>query len=150
MGNNPSCNAEFLGLILGWGTTIPLASRQLSPGASTTEVRVPRALTLQWLSLHTTTRESVMEDPVWGKGDPRAATNTWHSWVQFSSVAQSCLTLCDPMDCSTPGFPVLHQSRSLVKFTSMKLVMPSNHLILCPPLLFCLQYFPASGSFPMS
>ena len=28
---------------------------------------------------------------------------------QFSSVAQSCLTLCDPMDCSTPGFPVHHQ-----------------------------------------
>ena len=30
------------------------------------------------------------------------------SSVQFGSVAQSCLTLCDPMDCSTPGFPVLH------------------------------------------
>ena len=29
--------------------------------------------------------------------------------VQFSSVTQSCLTLCDPMDCSTPGFPVHHQ-----------------------------------------
>ena len=29
--------------------------------------------------------------------------------VQFSSVAQSCLTLCDPMNCSTPGFPVHHQ-----------------------------------------
>ena len=29
--------------------------------------------------------------------------------VQFSSVAQSCLTLCDPMDCSTPGLPVHHQ-----------------------------------------
>ena len=29
--------------------------------------------------------------------------------VQFSSVAQSCPTLCDPMDCSTPGFPVHHQ-----------------------------------------
>ena len=29
------------------------------------------------------------------------------SSVQFSSVAQSCPTLCDPMDCSTPGFPVL-------------------------------------------
>ena len=28
---------------------------------------------------------------------------------QFSSVAQSCLTLCSPMDCSTPGFPVHHQ-----------------------------------------
>ena len=33
---------------------------------------------------------------------------------QFSSVAQSCLTLCSPMDCSTPGFPVLHQ---LLEFT---------------------------------
>ena len=31
------------------------------------------------------------------------------SSVQFSSVAQSCLTLCDPMDCSTPGLPVHHQ-----------------------------------------
>ena len=29
--------------------------------------------------------------------------------VQFSSVAQSCLTICDPMDCSTPGLPVHHQ-----------------------------------------
>ena len=31
------------------------------------------------------------------------------SSVHFSSVAQSCLTLCDPMDCSMPGFPVYHQ-----------------------------------------
>ena len=34
--------------------------------------------------------------------------------VQYSSVAQSCLILCDPMDCSTPGFPVHHQ---LLEFT---------------------------------
>ena len=34
--------------------------------------------------------------------------------VQFSSVAQSCLTLCNPMDCSTPGLPVHHQ---LLEFT---------------------------------
>ena len=34
--------------------------------------------------------------------------------VQFSSVTHSCLTLCNPMDCSTPGFPVLHQ---LLKLT---------------------------------
>ena len=32
-----------------------------------------------------------------------------HQSVQFSSVALSCPTLCDPMDCSTPGFPVHHQ-----------------------------------------
>ena len=33
----------------------------------------------------------------------------WKDSVQFSSVTQSCLTLCDPMDCSTPGLPVHHQ-----------------------------------------
>ena len=33
----------------------------------------------------------------------------WPLEVQFSSVAQSCLTLCNPIDCSTPGFPVHHQ-----------------------------------------
>ena len=38
--------------------------------------------------------------------------------VQFSSVAQSCPTLCDPMDCSTPGLPVHHQPRSLLKSES--------------------------------
>ena len=55
--------------------------------------------------------------------------------VQFSLVAQSCLTLCDPMDCITPGLPVHHNSRSLPKLMSTELVMPSNHLILCHPLL---------------
>ena len=35
--------------------------------------------------------------------------------VQFSSVVQSCLTLCDPMDCSTPGFPVHHQLPELTQ-----------------------------------
>ena len=35
--------------------------------------------------------------------------------VQFSSVAQLCPTLCDPMDCSTPGFPVLHQPLELAQ-----------------------------------
>ena len=35
--------------------------------------------------------------------------------IQFSSVAQSCLTLCHPMDCSTPGFPVHHQFPELAQ-----------------------------------
>ena len=39
------------------------------------------------------------------------------------------------MDCSTPGFPVLHHLPELLKFTPIESVMPSNHLILCPPLL---------------
>ena len=55
-------------------------------------------------------------------------------YTQYSSVAQSRLTL-HHMDCSTPGFPVRHQLPSLLKLLSMKLVIPSNHLILCLLLL---------------
>ena len=54
------------------------------------------------------------------------------STVQQSSVAHSCPTLCNPMNCSKPGLPVYHQ---LPEFTSIKLVMPSSHFILCHPLL---------------
>ena len=60
----------------------------------------------------------------------------------FSSAAQSCLTLCNPMDCSTPGFPVITNSRRLLKLMSITLVMPSNHLILYRPLLFPPSIFP--------
>ena len=55
--------------------------------------------------------------------------------VQFSSVAQSCPTLCNPMNCSTPGLPVHHHLWSSPKPMSIELVMPSSHLILCRPLL---------------
>ena len=56
--------------------------------------------------------------------------------VQFSSVTQSCLTLCEPMDSSMPGLPVHHQFPwSLLKLMYIALVMPSNHLTLCRPLL---------------
>ena len=68
----------------------------------------------------------------------------------FGSVAQSCSTLCDPMDYSTPGLPVITSSRSLLKFMSIEPAMPSNHLILCCPLLSQLQSFPGSGSFQTS
>ena len=50
--------------------------------------------------------------------------------VQFSSVTQSCLTLCDPMNRSTPGLPVHHQLPEFTQ-THVHRVMPSNHLILC-------------------
>ena len=125
--------------------------------------------------------------------------------TQFSSVTQSCLTLCDPTDslCITntqsllklmfielmmssnhlilccpllllplifPSIRVFSNelafmlpwtaahlaylsftiSQSLLKLTSIELVMPSNHLVLCRPLLLCLQSFTASGSFLMS
>ena len=54
---------------------------------------------------------------------------------QFSWVTQLCLTLCDSMDCSMPGFPVHHNSQSLLKLMSIKSVMQCNHLIICHPLL---------------
>ena len=57
------------------------------------------------------------------------------SLFQFSSDAQSCPTLCDPMNCSTPGLPVHHNSQSSLRFMSIESVMPSSHLILCRPLL---------------
>ena len=56
-------------------------------------------------------------------------------FVQFISVAQSCPTLCNPMNRSTPGLPVHHQLPSSLRLTSIESVMPSSHLILCHPLL---------------
>ena len=67
--------------------------------------------------------------------------------VQFSSVAQSCPTLCDPIDYSTPGFLSFTISWSLLGLMSIESVMPSNHLILCCPLLLRPSIFLASGSF---
>ena len=70
--------------------------------------------------------------------------------VQLSSVTQSCLTLCDPMDCSTPGLPTHHQ---LPEFTQTHVhrvsdaIQPS-HPLSSPSLLPSI--FPRSGSFQMS
>ena len=60
---------------------------------------------------------------------------------QFSPVAQSCPTLCNPTDCSMPGFLSITNSRSLLKLMSIESVMPSNHLILCCPLLLLPSIF---------
>ena len=73
----------------------------------------------------------------------RTKTRPWFliipSCVQFSSVTQSCRTLCDPMDCRTPGFPVHHQLPELAQIHVLRVSNviqpshPSNHL--CHPLL---------------
>ena len=74
--------------------------------------------------------------------------------IQFSSVAQSCPTLCDPMDCSMAGLPVHHQ---LLEFTQTHVhwVGYANHLILCCPLLLSISkiedltsIFPSIRVFP--
>ena len=63
--------------------------------------------------------------------------------VQLSSVTQLCSTLCDPMDCSTPRLTVHHQLSEFTQTLSIELMMPSNHLILCHPLLLLPSIFPS-------
>ena len=71
--------------------------------------------------------------------------------VQFSSVAQSCPTLCTaPWTAARQASLSITNSRSSLKLMSLESVMPSNHLILCFPFSSCPQSFPASESFPMS
>ena len=63
------------------------------------------------------------------------AVSTGIFTLQFSSVAQSCLTLCNPTNRSLPGLPVHHQLPEFTQLTSIESVMPSSHLILCHPIL---------------
>ena len=69
---------------------------------------------------------------------------------QFSSVAQSRPTLCEPMDCSMPGLPVHHQLPELTQTHVHRIgdAIQASHPVL--PFSSCLQSFPASGSFPVS
>ena len=59
----------------------------------------------------------------------------------FSHSVRS--TLCDPVDCSIPGFLVLHYLQEFAQLMSIESVIPSNHLILCHPLLLLLSIFPS-------
>ena len=71
-----------------------------------------------------------------------------HGVFQFSSVAQSCPTLCNTMNCSTPGLPVHHQLPEFIHVHQVSdAIQPSHPLSSPSPPFFNL---PASGSFPMS
>ena len=61
----------------------------------------------------------------------------WHKQMspQFSSVAQLCLTLCDPIIAACQASLSITNPQSLLKLISIESVMPSSHLILCHPLL---------------
>ena len=69
---------------------------------------------------------------------------------QFSSVTQSCLTLCDPKNCSMPGSLSIINPWSLLKLMSVELVMPSTISSSVVPFSSGLQSSPASGSFQMN
>ena len=67
----------------------------------------------------------------------------WCWFPQFSSVAQLCLTLCDPWTAACQALLSIKKSQSLLKFMSITFVIPSNHLILCHPLLLLPSIFPS-------
>ena len=72
-------------------------------------------------------------------------------YLQFSSVAQSCLTLCDPMNCSTPGLPVHHQLPECTQIhihSVSDAIQPSHPLVI--PFSSCPQSLSASKPFPVS
>ena len=70
--------------------------------------------------------------------------------LQFSLLAQSCPTLCDPMNAACQASLSITNSRSPPKPMYIELMTPSNHLILIIPFSSCPQSFPASGSFQIS
>ena len=87
-------------------------------------------------------------------GHNLATKQQQHTGSCYCSVVKSCLTLCDPMGCSTPGFPVLHYLPELLKLLSIESMMPSNHLILCRPLLLpsvflSIRIFPNESTLPI-
>ena len=71
----------------------------------------------------------------------------WKKQDQIRSVAQSCPTLCNPVNHSTPGLPVHHQLLESTKPMSIQSMMPSSHLILCYPLLLLPSIFPSNRVF---
>ena len=82
------------------------------------------------------------------------STQNYHSMVNHLFIvvqSLSCVQLfATPWTTAHQASLSFSVSRSLLKLMSVESVMPSNHLILCHPLSFCLQSFPASGSFPVS
>ena len=87
-------------------------------------------------------------DHVWTETKARTVFK-WQKWPHpslLSFVVQSlrCIpTLCNPMDCSTPDFPVLHHLPEFAQFMSIELMMSSHHFILCHPLLLLPSTFPS-------
>ena len=105
-----------------------------------------QARTLQWVAISSTRGSSSLRVQT----HDSCASSIGRS-DQIRSVAQSCPTLCDPMNLSMPGLPVHHQ---LPKFTQTHVHRVSDAIQLSHPLsspsLLAPQSLPASESFPMS
>ena len=105
------------------------------------------------MELCSTLRANLDGSGIWGKmntcicmaeslhGSPETITTLLIGYI--SSVTQLCLILYNPMDWSTPGFPVHHQLTELAQTPVHWIGDPSNHLILCRPLLLLPSMFPS-------
>ena len=129
-GKESACNAGDVGLIPG---------SERSPGEGNDNL-------LYYLSLG-----NPMDRGAWW-ASPRGCNRVGHNLVtkqqvQFSSVAQLCLTLSTPWTAARQASLSITNSRSLLKLTSIESLMPSNHLILCHPLLLLPSIFPSISIF---
>ena len=130
-GKESTCNAGDLGLIPGLGRF---------PGGG-------HGNSLQYSCLKNPhEQKSLVGCSPWGHKE--SDMTEWLSTAQFSWVQSlSHVRLCDPMNCSMLDLPVNHQLPESTKLMSIESVMPSNHLILCRPLLLLPSVFPSIGVF---
>ena len=105
--------------------------------------RISWARILEWVVISFSKRSSQPKDRTRVSYIARQVLYLWATSISISSVAQSWPTLCNPMDCSMPGFPDHHQLPEFAQIMYIELVMPSNHLILCHPLLLLPSIFPS-------
>ena len=92
-------------------------------------------------SVHIGLQGKGFKAPLWSSSYPLTQVMADCSTDGFSSVAQSCPTLCDTMNHSMPGLPVHHQLPEFTQTHTTESVIPSNHLILCRPLLLLPSIF---------
>ena len=149
--NTQILKARYLSTTMRW-TSIPVSvSQELTDKPQSLLPRLTRRMQLgpstnapacsSWSSHRRATQSAPwpsedLETPA------RGATHDLSCWVQFSSVTQSCPTLCDPMDCSTPGFLVLHCQfvQTQVRWVN-EAIQPSHPLLpTSPPALYLSQH----------
>ena len=111
-----------------WVVALPLASWVSGPGDLFTVNKGPL--------------EGWEGGPLW-EGKSSSSVTYYNPPCCCCSVAKLCRTLCNLMDCSTPGLPVPHHLPEFTKFMSIESGMPSNHHSLCHPLLLLSSVFPS-------
>ena len=118
--------------------------------ASVLAWRIPMDRGAWWAIVHRSKRD--MTEQLSIEHNPFAKQEIKREVTRYlcHSVTKSCPTLCNPMDCSMPDFPVLHYLLAFAQTHVIESVMPSNCLILCRPLLLPPSVFPSISIFSES